>query len=158
MEFHFIYSTFVVYYGGNVYKKSHYKVTKLYNTMKNKYLLLLLSLLGFAGCENSQNYACMYDTPNSDFEIKGKVIDTDGDPIKAISVEASGNTTTTDSNGDFSIDFNTVYVYKVSISDIDGQENGGEFESVELIADDYSEYKDGKIVVDFGEVTLSEKE
>ena len=40
-----------------------------------------------------KQHADMYGTPTADYEVKGKVLDADGDPIKGIKITmiASGN-------------------------------------------------------------------
>lgn len=55
--------------------------------MKNKLLLLLLALLGFASCdteEPEEDLPVMYGTPTAYFTIKGRVTDEAGTPIRGI--------------------------------------------------------------------------
>lgn len=55
--------------------------------MKNRLLLLLLALLGFTGCSDSQEpEPDMYGTPFARFTIKGRVKDSQGKPIQGIRV------------------------------------------------------------------------
>lgn len=100
-----------------------------------------LSILGFTipmfGCDAPE----MYGTPWADYEVKGKVLDADGDPIKGIKVsliEDQYNSQSTQSleNGSFKVSLGTIPFDKLKLTaqDIDGAENGGEFEekTVEL--------------------------
>ena len=88
----------------------------------------------------------MYGTPSADYEIKGKVLDADGDPIKGIKVNvqddwhsaftSQGTECQSLDNGDYSVRIKTFPTDKLHliVQDIDGAENGGEFEekTVEL--------------------------
>ncbi len=106
-----------------------------------------LPILGFTipmfGCDAPE----MYGTPWADYEVKGKVLDADGDPIKGIKVsliEDQYNSQSTQSleNGTFKVCLGTIPFDKLKLTaqDIDGAENGGEFEekTVEL---DFSKIK-----------------
>ncbi len=106
-----------------------------------------LSILGFTipmfGCDAPE----MYGTPWADYEVKGKVLDADGDPIKGIKVsliEDQYNSQSTQSleNGTFKVSLGTIPFDKLKLTaqDIDGVENGGQFEekTVEL---DFSKIK-----------------
>lgn len=50
----------------------------------NKLWMLLLSLLGFAGCDEPQED--MYGTPYAEYTVKGRVTDAAGTPIAGIEV------------------------------------------------------------------------
>lgn len=111
-----------------------------------RFIYWLLTLLGFsslAGCEP----ALMYGSPSADYEVKGKVLDADGDPIKGIKVSVSENqyhsqSTQSLENGVFKVTIETIPFDKLKLTaqDIDGAENGGEFEekTIEL---DFSKVK-----------------
>jgi putative lipoprotein (rSAM/lipoprotein system) len=99
-----------------------------------KTILFLLSLLGFSitGC-----YSEKYGAPYAEFELKGKVTDTLDNPIENIQIhvqeEYSMEKAYTDSHGNYFIETelfpdNNLEI-KVKIEDIDGEENGGEFET-----------------------------
>lgn len=101
-----------------------------------------LSILGFTipmfGCDAPE----MYGTPWADYEVKGKVLDADGDPIKGIKVsliEDQYNSQSTQSleNGTFKVSLGTIPFDKLKLTaqDIDGAENGGEFEEKTLELD-----------------------
>ena len=101
-----------------------------------------------AGCD----VPVMYGTPSADYEIKGKVLDADGDPIKGVKVNvqddwhsaftSQGTECQSLDNGDYSVRIKTFPTDKLHliVQDIDGAENGGEFEekTVEL---DFSNIK-----------------
>ena len=112
-----------------------------------RFIYWLLTMLGFSsmvGCE--RDIPVMYGTPSADYEIKGKVLDTDGDPIKGIKVNvqndwhsaftSQGTECQSLDNGDYSVRIKTFPTDKLHliVQDIDGVENGGEFEekTVEL--------------------------
>lgn len=107
--------------------------------MKNKFILTTLSILGFSGCAETTETPCMYGSPQFDYLYSGEVTDTLGNPIKGIQVTFdSQSSVTTDENGSFSAEFLDSYSYinSITFSDIDGEENGGEFASKEIQADD----------------------
>ena len=99
------------------------------------------------GCDGGINpVPDMYGTPTADYEIKGKVLDADGDPVKGIKVNvqddwhsaftSQGTECQSLDNGDYSVRIKTFPTDKLHliVQDIDGAENGGEFEekTVEL--------------------------
>ena len=80
--------------------------------------------------------AC-YGTPYEEFKpyfgASGRVVDTEGEPIPGIEASVGTNKVLTKADGHFYVDS---YTYdKLTLIDIDGEENGGEFESkhIELI-------------------------
>ncbi len=107
--------------------------------MKTKLLVRLLALLGFSAalpaCEGmgQDEYGC----PWSEFSLKGKVTDARNNPIPGIRVEMSSKYENayalTDMHGLFLLDYSGVYRpvgdVAVTATDIDGPDNGGEFES-----------------------------
>ena len=98
-----------------------------------------LSILGFTipmfGCDAP----VMYGTPSADYEIKGKVLDADGDPIKGIKVEVQTYVVRPEpvtiqrkfslDDGTYDASVQTFPVNKLRLvaQDVDGAENGGEF-------------------------------
>ncbi|MDE6374226.1 MAG: radical SAM-associated putative lipoprotein [Alistipes sp.] len=110
--------------------------------MKRKLYLLLLSALGFsAACdkENEPNQVCMYGTPRIDFRIQGKVTDPAGNPIPGIEIRnedrsyGKDNTALTDEKGLYDISGSAFSPeFNLSFHDIDGPENGGDFETETL--------------------------
>ena len=113
-------------------------------------------MLGFAGCANSADAPCEYGMPSVDYRVTGEVKDESGKPLPGIQVivkdEAllgkegakpyqryEGDTIYTDSKGVFqSAMIVTSYLkeQEVIFNDVDGKENGGEFESVKMSVDD----------------------
>ena len=115
-----------------------------------RFIYWLLTMLGFSsmvGCDGGINpVPDMYGTPLADYEIKGKVLDADGDPIKGIKVEVQTYVagpepipiirkfSLDDGTYDASVQTFPVSKLRLVAQDIDGAENGGEFEekTVEL--------------------------
>ena len=131
--------------------------------MKAKTTAKLLALLGFSTAANSCEALnetggggglVMYGSPSADYVFNAEVIDEDGKPIKGIEVSApiehpydSSDITTalTDSDGKCVLDFKTwpTNEFKVRATDIDGAENGGEFEAANaFVLIDSKDYKD----------------
>lgn len=104
--------------------------------MKRGVKNLLLSLVGFSAAPILT--AC-YGTPYDDYvpmeeydSIQGYVVDTDMNPIKNIQIEAV-DICHTDQNGHFLISGPSFYGEVIlKATDIDGEENGGDFGSVEV--------------------------
>ena len=105
----------------------------------------LLPILGFALVESCAKD--MYGCPYSDFQLKGTVTDTEGEPIEGIKVNLSGvkggqvdgyrqdEVCYTDSEGIYIVtnqDFSTFDNLHLKFEDIDGIANDGEFETYEL--------------------------
>ena len=116
--------------------------------MKDVFIKLfrcLLPILGFALVESCAKD--MYGCPYSDFQLKGTVTDTEGEPIEGIKVNLSGvkggqvdayrqdEVCYTDSEGIYIVtnqDFSTFDNLHLKFEDIDGIANDGEFETYEL--------------------------
>lgn len=98
-----------------------------------------LSIIGFTlpvvGC-----VPLMYGSPSTTYEVKGKVLDNKGNPINGIKIALQDDATDPNpyqiaesqslENGDYKIR-NTISPQSklyLSVEDIDGAENGGEFE------------------------------
>ncbi|HIZ85235.1 MAG TPA: radical SAM-associated putative lipoprotein [Candidatus Coprenecus stercoravium] len=148
----------------------------------NKFLKLLLVFLGiraFASCDSLPPAKVEYGVPYASYEIKGRVTDADGNPIKGIKVDmlseydvdSAGNITLypfyseedvlTDESGRFHVrngDFPSDSL-SVGFSDIDGAENGGEFatkvitKAVEQVEEGSGNWDKGVFVVP-GEVEV----
>ena len=87
----------------------------------NKLWMLLLSLLGFAGCDEPQED--MYGTPYAEYTVKGRVTDAAGTPIAGIEVRRSSwgsdpSAVRTDTRGayTFEADGNVLYMPPVLTS------------------------------------------
>ena len=100
----------------------------------NKILLLMLAMLGFTACEETGT--CEYGSPRADYKILGAVVNEKSEPIKGIEVSVVNNQgiekRVTDEKGNFIIEDPSAspgQEYKLSLKDIDGKDNGGEFET-----------------------------
>lgn len=106
-------------------------------TLVTKILNHILMLLGFAGTASCEyiNQACEYGMPTMDFEVSGKVVNEEAAPVKGIQVSCSIikepgiETVLTAEDGSFTIAGTSVNA-RLEFEDIDGPENGGEFESM----------------------------
>ena len=106
----------------------------------NKIIVLLLGLLGVStGCKDE---SVEYGVPSASYEIKGVVTDKENtQPIKDIRVIRSIDsaperwvTSYTDSEGKYSLSFGLFDAgFYLIFEDIDGEENGGNFEAKEMI-------------------------
>ena len=135
-------------------------------------IYILLGLLGFTSCElfAPVEYGC----PNVSFSLKARVVDEAGVPIQGIEVrtERGGhfeyNTGFSDYQG--YIDANGTFRPgtqhgKVQFIDIDGEANGGEFETLTVDVDNASQTEEGSghwyegaYTADLGTVTMKLKE
>lgn len=119
--------------------------------MLGKILTRLFALFGFSltcvAC-----YGTMYDEYNPRFLASGRVVDSEGEPIQGIEV-SSGQRTTTDREGRFRLGASYAYL---QIEDVDGVENGGEFEAREIALEDSYSY--GNYVTDLGDIELKRRE
>ncbi len=114
----------------------------------------LLTLLGFASCSTSCGGSGIaeYGTPTAGYRALGRVTDEAGEPVKGIEVSrvARGLTADktviglTDEDGRFADkDYATASCgdIEVTFTDIDGEENGGKFQSKTLTLDDFDATK-----------------
>lgn len=103
-----------------------------------KILSWLLALLGLHGCEMSTPVA-MYGVPSATFQVKGKVTNkATNKPIEGIEISikrAPQPLATTNANGEFDITFEEFpgVNHVIFAKDIDGSDNGGEFETDSLV-------------------------
>lgn len=115
------------------------KTNHFFLSFTNKILAGLLSLLGFSLAACDKMGAAEYGSPHADYEIKGKVVNSQGTPIPDIQVEVSDSvpesgwmykdTIYTDANGEFKWkrgDFPRM-TFQLITRDIDEEENGGLF-------------------------------
>lgn len=106
-----------------------------FNRWYNALLTALLAMLGYESC--TQHGLDEYGTPTVDYQVKGFVTDLQGTPIQGIKVRApynfdgsEGQSVLTDENGRFELDeFHSMLYGKLYVEDIDGEDNGGEFQS-----------------------------
>lgn len=122
--------------------------------MKTNFYRRLISLLGFAtvcSCSQTDEYGCPIPDPPpmpeygpapietyEIFSVKGKVVDTDGNPIPYISVTTRGGEhTATDTEGDFAFE-RVIEVrpegnpHTLHFADVDGPANGS-FEEATVV-------------------------
>lgn len=97
---------------------------------------ILVSILGFEGCDKIGLFRCEYGEPHADYKLIGDVKDTKGNPIKGIRVvydrlpeeeEWGKDTLYTDQKGHFEKDVENVFWHSgslVKFEDADGAENG----------------------------------
>lgn len=101
------------------------------SVMKNRLIWLLLSLLGMAaGCSsNDKLIPVEYGCPHADYEIKGRVTDPDGNPIRAIEITTDELPVAYSSaTGDYRLK-GTAFPgdMRIRFTDTDGPDNGGNF-------------------------------
>lgn len=125
---------------------------------------ILMGLLGIgtSSCEIWPPFVSMYGTPSADWSVSGKVTDEAGNPIQGLQVVLSNRTDNTEgviydqnlwpldtlstsAQGTYFIEHNGFPISKlqVDVNDIDGEANGGEFESASVVVSDLK-YKGGK--------------
>lgn len=113
---------------------------KLYNSLLNKSNWLLagiLSLLGYASCDEVSPDNVMYGCPSAIFTVKGKVTNESGMPVPQIQLRiphqktAGTDTLYSDAEGLFTYPTDLVSPHDTKLTiistDIDGSENKGSF-------------------------------
>lgn len=136
-------------------------------------IYILLGLLGFTSCEHFIG-AVEYGTPNVSFSLKARVVDEAGTPIQGIEVRTEDgghfeyNTGFSDYQG--YIDANGTFWPgtehgKVQFIDIDGEANGGEFETLTVDVNNATQTEEGSggwykgaYAADLGTVTMKLKD
>ena len=111
------------------------------------FLGILMTALGFSGCERIGIFRCEYGEPHADYKLLGDVADTKGKPIQGIRVvydrlpedERGKDTLYTDEKGHFEKDLPDYGMWysnvEVRFEDVDGSQNGS-FRSKVLKKDD----------------------
>lgn len=104
----------------------------------------VLGVMGFSACSDDPGgHWVAYGSPTADYKYMGTVTDEQGNPIEGINVVMSGDyvggtpfaslTLKTDKDGKFStIAMSTVdtrFIKTIEFVDVDGEANGGEFET-----------------------------
>ena len=135
-------------------------------------IYILLGLLGLSSCEHFID-AAEYGVPNVSFSLKARVVDEAGVPIQGIEVRTE--------EGDifeYNTGFSDYQGYidargrfwpgtehgKVQFIDIDGEANGGEFETLTLQIENVTQTEEGSswykgaYTADLGTVTMKLKE
>ena len=140
---------------------------------------LLLLLLGFSAVscnsdERENEGVCMYGVPTVDFHLVTRVVDEENNPIRGIQIldshpyESFGyEGCYTDSNG--RVNFkgkNRPVPTKLLLKDVDGEENGGEFEDklyevkyneVRQIAEGDGEWYNGSYKITIDKIVMTKK-
>lgn len=126
-------------------------------------LKFLLICLGFGTAASCDMGTVEYGTPHADYEAKGRVTDTEGNPLPGIKVQMledydvdsaggiklypmySEEDVLTDESGYFHIRNSGFSRETLSIgfSDIDGEENGGEF-AVKVVTESLEQVEEGE--------------
>ena len=139
-----------------------------------RFIYFLFALLGFGAvaCDNGMHdQVAEYGCPTVHFSLKARVIDEEGNPIAGIEVQTKDNAFYADnySDAEGNIDLNVSMWPDTNIdlvfTDVDGEENGGEFETLNLnIADKVEQVKEGSgswyeggYKADLGDVTMKLK-
>jgi putative lipoprotein (rSAM/lipoprotein system) len=136
-------------------------------------IYILLGLLGFTSCEHFIG-AEEYGVPHVSFSLKARVVDEAGVPIQGIEVRTEG-----DGRFEYNTGFSDYQGYidayggfwpgtehgKVQFIDIDGEANGGEFETLTVdienatqTEEDSGHWYHGAYTADLGTVTMKLKE
>lgn len=136
-------------------------------------LYILLGLLGLSSCEHFFG-AAEYGCPNVSFSLKARVVDEAGNPIQGIEVRAEDG-----DRFEYNTGFSDYQGYidargsfwpgtergKVQFIDIDGEANGGEFETLTIQIENVTQTEDGSgnwydgaYTADMGTVTMKLKE
>ena len=135
-------------------------------------IYILLGLLGFTSCEHFGSVE--YGTPNVHFSLKARVVDEAGVPIQGIEVRTEKGR-----HFEFNTGFSDYQGYidargsfwpgtehgKVQFIDIDGEANGGEFETLTVDIENATQteegighWYEGAYAADLGTVTMKLKE
>ena len=136
-------------------------------------IYILLGLLGLTSCEHFIG-AAEYGCPNVGFSLKARVVDEAGVPIQGIEVRTDEG-----ANFEYNTGFSDYQGYidargsfwpgtqhgKVQFIDIDGEANGGEFETLTVdiknatqIEEGSGGWYEGAYAADLGTVTMKLKE
>ena len=139
-----------------------------------RFIYFLLALLGFGAvaCDNDWgDVVAEYGCPHMNFSFKARVIDEAGKPIEGIEVQTRNGDFYMDnfSDAEGNIDLNVSMWPDTNIdlvfTDVDGAENGGEFETlnlniadkVEQVAEGSGSWYEGGYKADLGDVTMTLK-
>ena len=139
-----------------------------------RFIYFLLALLGVSAvsCDNDWfDVVAEYGCPHMNFSLKARVVDEAGKPIEGIEVQTKNNDFYTDnySDAEGNIDLNVSMWPDTNIdlvfTDVDGAENGGEFETlnlniadkVEQVAEGSGSWYEGGYKADLGDVTMTLK-
>lgn len=140
-----------------------------------RFIYFLLALLGFGAvaCDNvsMEDVVAEYGCPHINFSLKARVVDEAGKPIEGIEVQTkdndfySGNFSDAEGNIDLNVNMWPDTNIDLVFTDVDGAENGGEFETlnlniadkVEQVAEGSDSWYHGDYAADLGDVTMTLK-
>lgn len=139
----------------------------MYSVMKKlMYFLMALVGFGFTSCDDGGILpaAPEYGCPHVNFSLKARVVDQSGEPIEGIKVQTGWIDGHTNQDGEIKVN-GTVYPgdqYIAIFEDIDGEANGGEFETLRLDITDKvvqteegsGSWYDGAFKAELGDVTM----
>lgn len=117
------------------------KMTLKLKKVLNRIAAFMLVVLGFSSCGNDGDDPIPdeYGTPFATYQLKGKITDQDGKPLNGIQVQLCLSGVKDNPISPLNTDEDGNYVYKpllyyssygdikIKITDVDGQANGGEF-------------------------------
>ena len=105
----------------------------------------LAGLAGLSSCESIeiiQSGMCMYGTPYADYDVDMVITDENGKPIEGISVceswYGSKELTKSGADGKARLHLEHSSFCSMSLKDVDGEANGGEFEDMTISEQDLS--------------------
>lgn len=102
-------------------------------------IYFIMALLGF-GAVSCDRHMMEYGCPTADYRVSARVVDNDGNPIEGIEVTGSYRPEigVSDADGNVYVEYLDIsHLYEMIFRDVDGEENGGEFEDVELTWEDF---------------------
>ena len=140
-----------------------------------RFIYFLLALLGFGAgaCDNGWgDPVAEYGCPHMNFSFKARVIDEAGKPIEGIEVQTRNgdfymdNFSDAEGNIDLTVSMWPDTNIDVIFTDVDGELNGGEFETLELniadkveqVAEGSGSWYEGGYKADLGDVVMTVKE
>lgn len=134
-------------------------------------IYFLIALLGFGtACSVDEpdvdDVACAYAPLRCNYSVKARVVDEAGQAIPGIKVTGANSNFyddylgTTDENGvvDAVLTFYDGMLQSVRFDDVDGEANGGEFESLTIEPESYYDSEHYMTVCDLGDVTMTKVE
>lgn len=104
------------------------------------FLAWIAGIFGITSCgEQPTGIICMYGMPPSDFDVTLKVTDEDGKPIPGIEASAYDlvGKAYTDKSGTVKMEVKGTSALIVTLTDVDGADNGGEFEELRVEQSDF---------------------
>lgn len=115
--------------------------------------LIALGVSAVSSCAADSVMRADYGTPYADYAVKGSVTDEDNNPVPGIRVVRGceeeyffdRDTTFTDAEGKFSFGYDLYYILTpdLKFEDIDGNDNGGLFETKYLTGISYEKSEEG---------------